>query len=254
MTQAYGSAFARVYNQLWSGFALNAAPKIRSFFETSQISKSDKSLLDLCCGSGVLTRHFLDHGYRVTALDLSAEMLEHARLNNLPYITAGLVDFIQADASAFVLEQRYSLVVSTFDALNHLPDFGALVNCFLCTHAVLVDDGVFIFDLNTRLGLETRWTGMSTEDRPDLFLLNRAVWVEEEQRAYTRITGFLRADNGFFERFVETVYNCAFELDAVLRALEECSFKNVYMARLDNLQEPLENPEAEGRVFFIAKK
>jgi len=254
MTQSYGKIFARVYNQLWAGFALNAAPKIRLFYESTPVGHSERSILDLCCGSGQLTRHFLDHGYRATAIDLSMDMLDFARENNLPYLSAGLVEFIQADASTFQLDRSFGLVVSTFDALNHLSDFDALVSCFHRTHTVLLEGGIFVFDLNTRLGLETHWTSMSVEDRPDLFLLNRSVWLEETERAYTRITGFVKTESGLFERFVETVFNCAFNLATVQTALFQCGFRSAYMARLEDLESPLENPEGERRVFFVAEK
>jgi SAM-dependent methyltransferase len=253
MSQAYSAAFARVYNQLWTGFALNAAPKIQTFYEAIRPSDTKNTMLDLCCGTGQLARHFLEKGYAVTGIDLSTTMLEFARQNNLPFIAAGKAQFIQGNAASFSLAQSFGLVVSTFDALNHLPGFSSLESCFDCTRAVLEKGGVFIFDLNTKLGLETHWNSMTAEDRPEFFLLNRSLWVEESRRAYTRITGFNRLENGAYERFEETVYNCAFVLSDVKQALLDRGFRSVYMARLDDLFTAVESPEDERRVFVVAR-
>lgn len=253
MSQAYSAAFSRVYNQLWAGFALNAAPKISQYYESIRPQEDHRILLDLCCGTGQLARHFLERGYQVTGIDLSPTMLEFARQNNLPFIAAGTAQFSLGDAANFQVEQSFNLVISTFDALNHLSNFSDLKNCFHCTHVALEKDGVFIFDLNTRLGLNTYWNSLSAEDRPDYFLLNRSLWVEEAQRAYTRITGFNRLENGTYERFDETVFNCAFDLKDVEKALLEQGFRFIHLARLDDLAVPLEKPEEERRVFVVAQ-
>jgi SAM-dependent methyltransferase len=254
MTQAYGAAFARVYNQRWTGFAQNAAPLLLQFYQSSPLGQAKQPILDLCCGTGQLARHFLEAGFHVIGLDLSTSMLELARKNNLPFLVSGQVRFIHADAANFSLDEPVGLVVSTFDALNHLPDLNALTGCFKCVVASLVDNGIFIFDLNTLQGLKDRWVGMMLEETPDFFLLNRGLWIDEFQRAYTRIVGFQRQENGLFERFEETAYNTAFDLQAVRQALLDGGFRRAYFARLSELSVPIENPDGENRIFFVACK
>ena len=229
MAQGYGPVFARVYNQRWAGFALNAAPLLRKYYESSPAGDDQRTLLDLCCGTGQMARHFLENGYSVTGIDLSQDMLTWARENNTPFLTAGKATFVQGDAANFSLEQPVGLVVSLFDALNHLPGLNALQSCFDCVKASLLPGGMFIFDLNTALGLRRQWTGISADDLPDLFILNRSIWIEETQRAYVRITGFVGQENGSFERFEETVFNCAYDLEVVRQALLDCGFRSVHI-------------------------
>jgi SAM-dependent methyltransferase len=252
MTQAYGPVFARVYNQRWAGFALNAAPLIRKYYESTPAGESQRSMLDLCCGAGQMARHFLENGYTVTGIDLSPDMLTWARENNLPFLTAGAAKFIQGNAVNFDLERPVDLVVSIFDALNHLPGQQALQSCFRCVKNSLGPGGMLIFDLNTARGLRQQWTGISVDDLPDLFICNRSLWIEESQRAYVRITGFVKQENDSFERFEETVFNCAYSLDVICHTLLECGFRSVHIARLADLATPLEAPEQENRVFFVA--
>jgi len=72
-------AWARYYSRHGTSFAASAAPRIRGFYEESYRDRADRSLLDVCCGQGTLAEHFLEHGYRVTGIDLSEPMLAFAQ-------------------------------------------------------------------------------------------------------------------------------------------------------------------------------
>lgn len=253
MPQAYSAEFARAYQLRWGFFARSAAPLLRAYYESTPLGKTERSLLDLCCGTGVLATHFLQHGYQVVGLDLSEPMLAYARQNNMEYLVAGQARFVQGDASNFHFDERFGLVVSTFDALNHLPDEAALRSCFACVRAVLKDQGVFIFDLNTALGLR-RWNGMTVDDSsPEALIINRGFVVAEERRAWTAITGFLKEPDGRYIRFDEVAYNTIFSMAQVRQLLAETGFQKVHFASLADLATPLADPEAEGRVFIVAQ-
>jgi SAM-dependent methyltransferase len=253
MPQAYSAAFSRAYYLRWGFFARNAAPVLRAFYESTPMGETNRRILDLCCGTGVLAMHFLNHGYSIVGLDLSEPMLAYARQNTQEYIIAGQARFIQGDASHFNLEEKFGLVVSTFDALNHLPDVHALQGCFECVRRVLQPDGFLIFDLNTSLGLR-QWSGMAVDDSsPEALIINRGFIVAEADRAWTAITGFLKEADGRYTRFDEVAYNTIFMMDRVLGLLADVGFKSAYCARLEDLAHPLDDPEAERRVFFVAR-
>jgi SAM-dependent methyltransferase len=251
--QAYNASFARIYNLRWSNFAQNTAPKLRAFYETTPVGQANHTLLDVCCGTGQLALNFLDSGYQVTGLDLSDAMLDYARASAAEYIVTRQAHFVQGDASNFEMDSQFGLVVSTFDALNHLPDFTALKGCFLSVYPVLVEGGLFIFDLNTTEGLR-RWTGISIEDSPELMLVTRSLYDSESQKAFMRISGFVLAAEELYTRFEETAYEVAFNLQAVREGLLETGFRSVRFARLQDLAAPLDDPERENRVFILAEK
>ena len=250
--QAYGPGFARVYNSRWSGFVRQVAPQIQDFYERTAIGRANRTLLDVCCGTGQLAVHFLEQGYRVVGIDLSQPMLRYAEDNAREYIDTHRAVFIQADATNFSLGERFGLVVSTFDALNHLADEQALRQCFQCVFNVC--DGIFIFDLNTRRGLE-RWNGVNIDDSDeDTLLIIRGIYDGESNKAWTRITGFSRTSDGLFERFVQTAFNTAFEMAQVRKMLLEIGWRRVHFACSGELAVPIDDPEAEGRVFVVAEK
>jgi len=250
--QAYGPGFARVYNLKWSNFARQTAPLILNFYENTTVGKASKSVLDLCCGAGHLAVHLLEKGYNVVGIDLSEHMLHYAEENASRFIESGQCRFILADATDFTLNEKYDLVVSTYDSLNHLENELALKDCFRCVHAVC--DGYFIFDLNTLKGLR-RWNGIHLDDSgEDSLILSRGIYDEQGETAWLRITGFVHNHDGLYERFDETVYNTVFNMERVKDALLDIGWQSVHFTRINDLSTQLENPEEESRVFVIASK
>ena len=72
--QGCGPGFAKVYNLLWNDFAERIAPQVFAFYTNTQLGHSGEPVLDLCCGTGHLSRFFLEQGFQVVGLDLSEHM------------------------------------------------------------------------------------------------------------------------------------------------------------------------------------
>lgn len=249
--QAYGAAFARVYNLRWSGFAREVAPAIEGAFAVTSGGKGHRSVLDLGCGTGQLALYFLERGYRVVGLDLSPAMLDWARRNASRYVEDGRARFVEGDASDFTVNERFGLVVSTFDTLNHLPDADALRACFRCVRAVC--DDTFVFDLNTRAGLQRRWNNIEVDDgSEDAVVITRGAYDGVGDRAWMRVSGFVRNEQGLYERFQETAFNTVFPMQDVREDLLAMGWGQVRFARLPDLGADVEDPEQEGRVFIVA--
>ncbi|MBE2266717.1 MAG: class I SAM-dependent methyltransferase [Anaerolinea sp.] len=248
MNQAYDTDFARAYNLLWGDFAQNVAPRIYDFY--TRQPDAERTLLDVCCGTGQLARYFLERDFTVTGVDLSEPMILHARQNTAAYRERAA--FIVADAADFRIDGQVGLAVSTFDALNHLPDAAALRSCFACVHAAVKPGGMFIFDLNTRAGL-WRWNSINVNDTAETTLIFRGIY-DGGDRGYTRITGYIRDDDGRYSRFEETAYNVVYDLADVHALLAETGWHSSYCARAADLGAPLDDPEKEGRAFFVATR
>ncbi len=250
--QAYRHAFARIYDRRWSGFARQVSPLILDFYAATPAGQRKLPVLDLCCGTGQLALYFLEHGYPVTGLDLSQDMLLHARQNALSFIESGRANFVCRDASDFHIGEGFGLIVSTFDALNHLEDMHGLRRCFACAAAAGV--GYFIFDLNTRFGLK-RWNSINVDENDeDSLIIIRGIYDEQGDKAWTRVTGFVKMGDNLYERFDETVFNTVFSMQDVRRELLEAGWKDAYFALIQDLRTPIAEPEKEGRIFIVASK
>ena len=136
--------FAWFYNCYWGpDFCQDVFP----VFERILIPRlpPPARILDLCCGTGQIASRFAQLGYEVTGIDGSAEMLAFARLNS------PLTTFIQADVRTFNLPEetdRFDLVVSSFDSLNHILSIDELDLVFQRVFQSIAPGGLFLFDLN----------------------------------------------------------------------------------------------------------
>ena len=118
---------------------------------------------------------------------------------------------------------------------------------------MLVPEGVFVFDLNTRAGL-MRWNNISVDNGQEAMIVTRGVYDGQSDRAYTRVSGFIRAANALYERFEETVFNTVFAMASVRDMLLEAGWRCAHCARIEDLADPITEPEQEGRVFVVALK
>jgi SAM-dependent methyltransferase len=249
--QAYSRAFAHAYHLRWGGFARQVTPRLLDFYAQTPAGQQRLPVLDLCCGTGLVAQGFLERGYSVTGLDLSPHMLAYARQNSAAF--AAQAQFVLADAANFALDGQFGLAVSTYDALNHLPDQAALQGCLRSVGAALVPGGWFIFDLNTRLGLR-RWNVTSVDDSDGTLVITRSSFDGSGDQALLNITGFLRQADGRYERFDESLYNTIFDIQTVLWLLLNQGWASAHAARLGNLHTPLSEPEQEARVFVVARR
>ncbi len=133
--------FAKVYDQLmddtlydkWLDYTVKNVP-------------TDKSLLELGCGTGILGIMLKEKGYPITGLDLSEEMLSLAYDRQLQ--SDVVFPLIQRDMMDLSDLPEYDSVVCYSDALCYMQDKEALLKVFKEVHSVLSAEGVFLFDVH----------------------------------------------------------------------------------------------------------
>jgi predicted TPR repeat methyltransferase len=102
-----------------------------------------RSVLDLCCGTGLLAGELVARGYRVVGVDASDAMLAIARERLGPEVTLS-----RTRLPDLAVDGAFDAAVCTFDGLNYLtPDelrstMGAVAVC-------LRPGGWLVFDLHT---------------------------------------------------------------------------------------------------------
>src|SRR5436305_7706286 len=70
---------ADMYHRLWADWYLPAALPALELLFFSKVPKASGRILDVCCGSGHVTRELIGRGYSVTAVDASAGLIAIAR-------------------------------------------------------------------------------------------------------------------------------------------------------------------------------
>lgn len=251
--QAYGKAFARVYNARWGAFTDAVAPKIEQLFDSAQNELGlSTNLVDLCCGTGNLARYFLERGYLVRGIDLSPHMIEYAVQRNRSFVDMGKASFTIGDAASFCCTQKVSYVTCLYDALNHLASLDAIASCIRHAFDAIDRKGIFLFDINTKKSL-LEWNRTTIQEDDEVYLAIKGIYEPTMDRAYTQVSGFFRNDDGNYERFSETVYNLALTVSQILSMTKEAGFQSTYCASAENLALPIADPESIKRVFFICR-
>jgi 2-polyprenyl-3-methyl-5-hydroxy-6-metoxy-1,4-benzoquinol methylase len=113
-----------------------------------------RRLLDVCCGTGIVTEILAKEGYQLTGIDLSEPMIAEAKRKA---IEAGLnIRYEATDAAEFELHQKFDAAYSFFDSLNYITDLGQLRKAIHRVSKHLLPGGSFIFDLNTSYAFESK--------------------------------------------------------------------------------------------------
>lgn len=99
-------------------------------------------VLDLCCGSGLMTAELVALGLDVVGLDASAAMLARARS-----LLGPDVPLVQAFLPSLPVDGPFDAVVSTLDGLNYLS-LVDLEATFIGVGDLLCPGGWFVFDLH----------------------------------------------------------------------------------------------------------
>ena len=119
------------------------------------------AFLDLGCGTGTMlldVRDALPSSWRLAGADASAGMLRMARRKR------GANRIVWARATVdrpLPFGRAFDACGAFYDAVNHLPDDGALARAFAAMSAVLRPGGLLVFDVTTLLGFRQWWRGTS---------------------------------------------------------------------------------------------
>lgn len=107
------------------------------------------NVLELCCGTGRVTRELLRSGFHVTGVDLSTHMLAKAktRAEGLAIRFRDNATFHKADIRDFHLGEKFPMVVMAFNSFEHLYNREDVEACLRCVREHLEPDGLFAFDL-----------------------------------------------------------------------------------------------------------
>ena len=102
-------------------------------------TKSARTVLDLGCGNGALTKSLQERGFVALGLDASPELLEIARKNNPD------IPFLQADATRFSLSGPVDAVFS--NAVFHWIHQEKQPAMLACVNRALKKGGQFVFEM-----------------------------------------------------------------------------------------------------------
>ncbi|WP_439875884.1 class I SAM-dependent methyltransferase [Bacillus mycoides] len=225
--------FADIYNKHWGHFAEHSYPAYHKF--VLQDATSQSRILDLCCGTGHLTRKLIDNNFIVTGIDGSAQMIEHARQN------APDASFIVDDARSFKVNEKFHYVISAGDSLNHIMKLDELKNTFHHVYLALYDGGTFTFDMNMEKGFLESWSASFHISEQKYVCTINSTYDIERKKAEMNFILFRHDINDNWKRSDFSFEEACYSNEEIISSLESVGFKNIQL-------------HGTNRTFFICEK
>jgi SAM-dependent methyltransferase len=180
-------------HHLGFGFHADAcAPGILALLEP--VHERDGLVVEIGCGSGLLTRYLLDAGHRVIATDASPAMLDLARA--VVPEAEGFLEVMLPDGAI----PQADAIVGVGHALNYLPDAAAVDRALIAMAQALRPGGVLAVDLcDLAYGVARRdtpnfsrvgddWAIITAFEMPapDRFVRQMAIFVRNDDDTWRR--------------------------------------------------------------------
>ena len=183
-------------------------------------------LLDIACGTGSLLVPLAERGFKVTAADVSQDMLTVAAAKSSE------VRWLCLDMTKLSFEEQFDGVICALDSINHLPDLSAIQETFDGIYRSLKAGGVFAADLNTPYKhREVLGNNAYTFDYEGLYCgwQNELDGDDSDQpcRVDMFLDFFAENEDGSYTRYSDCLSEIAPEPEAIMEMLKKSGFADI---------------------------
>lgn len=133
--------FSEIYD--WEFELLNHNQKQEICFWMDMVAQFGDPILEIACGSGRITLPIIKKNYRVTAIDISAKMINLLKRKSKNYNNLILK---QADMRNFSVAGKFPLAIITYASFQQLLTKKDQIECLMNIHKHLLPDGIVIID------------------------------------------------------------------------------------------------------------
>ena len=209
-----------------------------------------RTVLDLACGTGSLTRILAERGYEMIGVDQSEEMLAQAA-EKCRDVAGERPIFLHQSMEKLDLYGTVDACVCCLDSVNYVTRPAALRRAFQRVHLFLMPGGLFLFDVNTPEKFRKMDGQVFLDETEDAYCVWRAEFSEKRRICTYGMDIFRRRAGGHWERGQEVHREYAYELGELAGFLREAGFRRIRVCGDRRLRAPREGEE---RVFFAAWK
>ena len=209
-----------------------------------------RTVLDLACGTGSLTRLLAQRGYEMIGADLSEEMLAQAAEK-----CRGVGDpepiFLHQAMEELDLYGTIDACVCCLDSVNYVTRPRKLARAFQRVHTFLMPGGLFLFDINTPDKLRGLDGQMFLDETEDAYCVWRAEYAPRRRICTYGMDIFQRTEGDLWQRWEEVHEEFAYEPEELEEMLRQAGFQHI--KQFGELRMRAPRP-GEGRIFFAARK
>lgn len=209
-----------------------------------------RTVLDLACGTGSLTRVLAGRGYEMIGVDRSPEMLAEAS-EKCRGLAGERPLFLQQSMEKLDLYGTVDACVCCLDSVNYVTRPAVLRRAFERVHLFLEPGGLFLFDVNTPDKLRAMDGQVFLDETEEAYCVWRGSFSERRRICTYGMDLFVRQEDGSWQRGEEVHREYAYELSELEEYLREAGFQGIKTHGERKMRPPR---EGEQRVFFSAWK
>ena len=238
--------FARVYDSImdqalydaWLDFSLRHFPA------------GKKKVLELACGTGILSSMLAQKGFEVTGLDLSQDMLRLAEKR--ASVAGQSIDFLAGNMLDLSQVGTYDMVTCYSDSICYMEDEIDVGQVFSEVYQALNPGGRFLFDVHSTYQMDEVFPGYSYHENAEDFAFVWDSYADAPPHSIVHeLTFFVQEEDGRFQRYDEVHEERTYELITYEVLLEQAGFTNVQIFADFEDKAP---SEKSARWFFVAEK
>ncbi len=185
-----------------------------------------RTACECACGTGLLSVELARLGLKLTAGDLSGDMLELASARAR---RAGLtIPFIAQDMRSLALHRPVDAIFCACDGVNYLLTDADTLAFFRAAHANLRPGGALVFDVSSEHKLRSLCDQRQFfEDLDALTYLWTNTWDAEKHAVEMELSCFVQAKDGRYDRFDERQVQRAHSVESLNRLLARTGFTGI---------------------------
>lgn len=234
--------FSQIYDLLmndtdyerWTSFIIN------------KIENKNK-ILEAACGTGSITSILSEKNYKVTAFDLSQDMLMKAydKTRKNPAIK-----LLNQNMINFKIDDKFEAAICCCDGVNYLNK-DEVLSFFKSVHDHLLPEGKFIFDISTKYKYTTLLDDTYVYDDGEIFYVWENILELDEMKVNIEINFFVNDNHNKYDRINEIQTQYIYEIDEITLLLQQAGFNDIKIYD-DYNEEPIKNSSL--RAVFASNK
>lgn len=234
--------FSQIYDILMDDVDYN---KWVSFIKNKL--RSSKNILEAACGTGNITTILLEDNYKVTAFDISSDMLmrayEKIRKNSA-------VKLLNQDMVNFSIADKFDCALCCCDGVNYI-DINKVSLFFQNIYNHLCEEGIFIFDISTEYKYNVLFNETYVYDDENIFYVWENFFDDNNKYVNMEINFFVKESFEKYHRITEQQIQYIHKIEEIKIELEKIGFKNIRI--YDDYNENTVNNNSLRAVFVVEK-
>ena len=207
-----------------------------------------RTAVDLACGTGSVSLLLAQHGYQVTGVDMSEDMLTVA------YSKAQALErppvFVCQKLQELRLPRGVDLAVCGLDSMNYIVDPADCEMAIKRVFKALNPGGIFIFDVNTPEKLRAMDGQVFLDEDDDVYCVWRGEFDEQTNICSYGMDLFQR-QGITWQRSFEEHREYAYTQEQLRQYLKNAGFSNIRVYGDRHMGAPTEKDQ---RIYFSARK